>query len=564
MKHWTFLILIVAAAISAVYWAEHKKVNAQASPDALVYFIGDSERELTRLPVAMTKISNEEEIRIGNEMAAQYTRWRRPEQESSEDRQVREYVEQVGNRVAVHAHRKLPYKFHYIPEPYFVNAFALPGGHVFIGQGLINLMDSEDELANVLGHEVEHIDLNHCVERVQIEARMRRLNLGLLGAIANIPVQIFEAGYSKEQELAADREGTGLAVAAKYSAQGAVRMFEMFEQLEPGHPQKPGSPQAEMASVALGSLTEYFRTHPPSALRAEQIRKLITDQNWPVVKEIDLKVAYLRYNALAQNAYDARKYKEAIQYAKRSLELYPRQSQLVRMTAQSQFMLGDFAASAASFQKLLTDFSSVQPEDERSYADALAAMRSSFATAEFDKFAAAYVPNSDLLAMSVKVDRAGLHLIANDPKLAEGLDQELTKVDKVYTPEMLARLAWWYYRAGNPIQSSMLFAQAIQLRPQEGRFRAARAWPEIEQKHYDTALTFYGGDAVGMESNAIRAVGMWLANNHEGALRDYEALANDPAWSNRNWVKGNYSPTVLSALDQMQQEREKRVAARKR
>ncbi len=564
MKHWTFLILIILAGVSALYWAEHKKVNAQASADALVYFIGDSEREVTRLPIAMTKLSDEDEIRIGDQMAAQYTRWRRPGQESPEDRQVREYVEQVGTRVAANAHRKLPYKFHYIPEPYFVNAFALPGGHVFIGQGLINLMDSEDELANVLGHEVEHIDLNHCIERVQIEARMRRLNLGIIAAIANIPIQIFEAGYSKEQELAADREGTRLAVAAKYSPEGAVRMFETFEQFEPGHAKKPGSPQEEMASVALSSLVEYFRTHPPSELRAEEIRKLIAEEKWPAVKETDLKVAYLRFNALAQNAYGARKYKEAMQYAKRSLDLYPRQSQLVRLTAQSEFMLGDFAGSAETYRSLLTEFSSWQPEDERSYADALAATRSSSAASTFDRFAAAYEPHSDLMAMGIKVDRAGLHLMAGDSKLAEGLDQEITAVDKEYTADMLARLAWWYYRAGDSMKSSMLFAQAVQLRPQESRLRAARAWPEIEMRHYDTALTFYGGDAVGIDSTAIRAIGMWLANNHEGALREYEALANDPSWSNRNWVKGNYSVTVVSAIDQMQQEREKRLASRKR
>lgn len=208
MKHWTAFIVIALLSGGAIYWAEHKKVDAEASPEAMMYFIGDSQRELTRLPIAMTRLSDEEEIKIGDEMANRYTRWRRPGQESSEDRETREYIEQVGSRVAASAHRKLPYKFHYIPEPYFVNAFALPGGHVFIGQGLLNLMDSEDELANVLGHEVEHADLSHCVERVQIEAKLRRLNLGIIGAIASIPVEIFEAGYSKEQELEADREGT--------------------------------------------------------------------------------------------------------------------------------------------------------------------------------------------------------------------------------------------------------------------------------------------------------------------------------------------------------------------
>lgn len=562
MKHWTALIVIALVSVGAIYWAQHKKVDVQASPDAMMYFIADSEHELTRLPMAMTRIADEDEIRLGNEMASRYDRWRRPGQESPEDRQVREYIEQVGARVAVHAHRKLPYKFHYIPEPYFVNAFALPGGHVFIGQGLINLMDSEDELANVLGHEVEHIDLNHCVERVQIEAKMRRLNLGVIGALANIPIQVFEAGYSKDQELAADREGTRIAVLGKYSPEGAVRMFETFEQFEPGHQRKPGSPQEEMTNVALSSLMEYFRTHPPSAVRAEQIRTLIAEEKWPLIRETDLKIAYLRYGVLAQSAFDSRKYKEAIQYAKRSLDLYPRQSQLVRLTARAEFMLGDFAASTQAYRSLLMDYASAQPEDEQSYADALAATRSKSAATEFDKFASSYAPQSDMTAMSVKVDRAGLHLLSGDSKSAEGLEQELTAIDKDYTPGLFARLAWWYYRAGNPQRSSMLFEQAIQLRPQEWQFRAGRAWPEIEMRHYETALAYYGGSAVGTEASAIRAVGEWLANNREGALREYDSLANDSSWSNRNWVAGNYSATVVSAIDQMKEERARRLAKR--
>jgi predicted Zn-dependent protease len=71
---------------------------------------------------------------------------------------VEAYVQKIGAQVAARAQRKLPYRFHYIPEDHFRNAFALPGGHVFIGKGLLDLMDSEDQLAAVLGHEIEHID----------------------------------------------------------------------------------------------------------------------------------------------------------------------------------------------------------------------------------------------------------------------------------------------------------------------------------------------------------------------------------------------------------------------
>jgi predicted Zn-dependent protease len=69
----------------------------------------------------------------------------------------------------------------------------------------MELMDSEDELASVLGHEIEHIDHYHCAERVQLEARARKLRLGALAVLAAIPIEVFQVGYSKAQELEADR-----------------------------------------------------------------------------------------------------------------------------------------------------------------------------------------------------------------------------------------------------------------------------------------------------------------------------------------------------------------------
>lgn len=64
-------------------------------------------------------------------------------------------MSEVGDRVAARAHRKLPYRFHLVANLDLINAFALPGGHVFVGLGLLHQMTGEDELACVLGHEIE-------------------------------------------------------------------------------------------------------------------------------------------------------------------------------------------------------------------------------------------------------------------------------------------------------------------------------------------------------------------------------------------------------------------------
>ena len=145
------------------------------------------------------------------------------------------------------------------------------------------LMHSEDALAAVLGHEVEHIDLGHCAERVQTEAQLR--HLGSLGEVASLPVGVFTAGYSKQQELEADRYGTALATAAGYSPLGILQLLSEFESLEhqtEGASITPASPGDEAAQVSLQTLEGYFQSHPPAAERKAQIENLIRSEHWPL------------------------------------------------------------------------------------------------------------------------------------------------------------------------------------------------------------------------------------------------------------------------------------------
>ena len=300
MKHWIILAVILLMAAAALVVGERRRVDAEVSPAPILYFVADTERELTRVPVSLTRISDKEEIAIGDEMARNYLEASK-KNDTPEQRTIADYVSQIGAKVTGHAHRKLPYKFHYLPDDYLVNAFALPGGHVFIGKGLLSLMDTEDELANVLGHEVEHVELGHCAERVQIEVRLKKLPMG---DVANLPIEIFQAGYSKEQELEADREGTKLAVEAGYSAEGAIRMFKRFQKLETEwrryearRRQQPSVielPAGIVNQVVLQTLEGYFRSHPPEQERIAQIERLIATEHWPKEqKQQPLQVGYI-------------------------------------------------------------------------------------------------------------------------------------------------------------------------------------------------------------------------------------------------------------------------------
>ena len=147
-------------------------------------------------------------------------------------------------------------------------------------------MTSEDELACVLGHEIEHIDHYHAVERIQIEAQLKRLDLDAIAALAQIPIGLWQAGYSKEQELEADREGIRLAAAAGYSPQGAVNLMNRLAELHREYVIHASTPVDELSQVAIEGLQGYFRSHPLPEERLDQARKVIAEDGLDATKPL--------------------------------------------------------------------------------------------------------------------------------------------------------------------------------------------------------------------------------------------------------------------------------------
>ncbi len=127
---------------------------------------------------------------------------------------------------------------------------------------------------------MEHIDHYHCAERVQIEARLRHLQLDIVGALLQIPLAVWEVGYNKDEELEADREGIRLAVLSGYSPYGAVRLFEEFGKLQKEYVIHAESPEDELSELAMQSLEGYFRSHPQPSERLAQANGLIAQERW--------------------------------------------------------------------------------------------------------------------------------------------------------------------------------------------------------------------------------------------------------------------------------------------
>ena len=143
-----------------------------------------------------------------------------------------------------------------------VNAFSLPGGRLFVTTGMLRFLETEAEAAALLGHEMAHVDLRHCIERYQYELKARRLGGAPLAAMAGMGFRLMLQGYQDEQEAEADRWGMQLAARAGYHPQAAQCLFARL-----ASPQNsPRTLPAEALNTTVDSLQDLLASHPdPSA-----------------------------------------------------------------------------------------------------------------------------------------------------------------------------------------------------------------------------------------------------------------------------------------------------------
>jgi predicted Zn-dependent protease len=391
---------------------------------------------------------------------------------------------------------------------------------------------------------------------VQQEQALRRLPLG--GLIA-LPVELFEAGYSKNQELEADREGTRLAVQAGYSANGAIRMFETFDRLHREYQAKAKTPQEEAAQVAEQALEGYFRSHPLPAERIAQVQKMIASEGWSVRAERDLRVAYIFRTDAAWKALESRRYNQAEQLASESLRMRPDQPRAFQVLALARFAQGNFPGAAQAYRDLL----GIEPSNVDmviSYAHALAAADRGKAAAEFRGWAEDLKGNKP---PEVQEAEAGLELLNGNREPARRLEAEFELNGDVRAPVWISDLGWWHYQAGDYATAVHLLSEAVQLRPADTVMAEQLAWALIEVRHYGDALarleTVSYEAQVRPEKAIIRAVIHWQTQEHEQAVSDFDrAVAAQAEWANSNWVKSLYSPLVWQSIQEMQAESERR------
>jgi predicted Zn-dependent protease len=567
---------VVALAAAGVVLGERHAVRAEVSPAPILYFVSDTERELTRIPVSLTRISDKEEIAAGDEMARVYLDATKKD-ETPESRISADYVSQVGGKVAHRAHRQLPYKFHYIDEDSLVNAFALPGGHVFIGKGLLTLMQTEDELASVLGHEVEHVDLGHCAERVQIETRLKHLPLGEAAAL---PIEMFQAGYSKDQELEADREGTKLAVASGYSPEGAISMFQRFQKLEDQwqdyaraqrQPTPLELPGVIVNVVVFQGLEGYFRSHPSESERIAQIQQLIAAEHWPQdQKQQPLQIAYLLRTDEAEALLQSGDIDKASKKADESLALRPGYFPTLNVLGNIAFEQARFPDAAQMYAKSL-QLNPQQDAVAQKYATSLSAsLPPEQAAAQYSRWLES-TPPAIQNNPSFLVEQVGLRLLGGDTQPAKTFAEELAKSEIDNAPVLIGRLGWWYFRANDLPTAETTLQSAIEQRPQMGFISCKLGWALMAQKKFQSAherFEMAAGDSdplLRAEAQMGQAVAEWDTKQPDLALVHYRSAVNDrKAWRNSQWIAALYGPAISASVQAMQHEDELRTQAARR
>ena len=138
---------ILGVSLSGLYWSQRRAKSPPVSANAILNIAADAQRDIARLPMHFTRLSDEQEIAIGRQLAAKYSG--QVTKLTPEEEALEKYVRRVGGTVSVHAHRHLDYNFHLIPDHNMINAFSLPGGPVYIGEGMLDQMASELPLGRV-------------------------------------------------------------------------------------------------------------------------------------------------------------------------------------------------------------------------------------------------------------------------------------------------------------------------------------------------------------------------------------------------------------------------------
>jgi predicted Zn-dependent protease len=260
------LLLLVLLACGVVVMLGN--VDESVGLSSVTELWADALRDADQVGMKLTRVSAQDEMKLGRELAAKMRC-------GSEHPEWTAYVTEIGSKLLPHVDRKkIGYTFHAV-ENSQIQAFALPGGQIYITTGMLEFLQSEAELASVLGHEISHVDLRHCIERFQAQLAMRKVGMEEIGILAEIAHGLIVAGYDQSQELEADAHGLGLSFEAGFNLAAAIMVFSRLKaELGETENSRADNPVDELAGAVEGAIGSYFQTHPSSEARMRRLMEL--------------------------------------------------------------------------------------------------------------------------------------------------------------------------------------------------------------------------------------------------------------------------------------------------
>lgn len=220
-------------------------------------------------------LTTEQEIEIGRSAAYEMVQQHNG---LSRDARARKHVQMVGKRLENTLYHRLqdqgkslpyPFDFHLLADRRVINAFALPGGQVFITEALYNQMTHEGQLAGVLGHEIGHVIERHGAERMASGRFFQQIAgaAGVAGGdistaqLASTALNVVSMGYGRQAELESDRWGIELMTLTGYHPQHMLDVMEILKEAGGG-----------------GAPPEFMSSHPKPENRQKYIREVIEER----------------------------------------------------------------------------------------------------------------------------------------------------------------------------------------------------------------------------------------------------------------------------------------------
>jgi predicted Zn-dependent protease len=269
-RHTTALFLALSLVSAGALAQDKDKSSQKSSSKSLAKPLDDKEdptligkRDINKGTIQFYSL--EKEVAIGRQLSAEV------DQTSKiiNDPIVSEYVNRVAQNIVLHSDSKVPFTIKVV-DSQEVNAFALPGGFLYVNRGLLEAAENEAEVAGVIAHEVAHVAARHGMEQASRGELFNYLSIPLifLGGIGGyairqglgLAVPLSFLKFSRGAEKEADRLGAQYMWAAGYDPNALISFFEKLQAKEKKKP---------------GTLSKLFSTHPMTGSRITEVRELI-------------------------------------------------------------------------------------------------------------------------------------------------------------------------------------------------------------------------------------------------------------------------------------------------